>query len=172
MDRPGYGAKEAQTLLQIPDTGAGEGVPLQRLRLEAEEMGAGEEPQPDGTAGEDLVPEPEDEEQEELAKTSGSGGQQQQQQRQPPLSPPAGQPPPRQRADQTPPVTLAFLWGRLRASPPPRRHHVTPRPSDATVSTHASHEVPRHRAVGSPAKGPRFESSLQSLGFFCGKSST
>lgn len=41
MDRPGDRAQEAQALLQIPNSRAGERVPVQCLRFETETLGAG-----------------------------------------------------------------------------------------------------------------------------------
>lgn len=75
MDRSGVRPQETETLLQTPDTRAGERIPLQRLRFETEALGTGQESDVDGTAGEDLVPEPAHEEQEEHA-AAGSAGQQ------------------------------------------------------------------------------------------------
>lgn len=71
VDRPSDGAQEAETLLQIPDIGTGERVPVQRLRFEAETLGAGAQSQPDGASSQDLVPEPADEEQEKQPEATG-----------------------------------------------------------------------------------------------------
>jgi hypothetical protein len=81
MDGPSDGAQEAETLLEIPDAGAGKGVPVQRLRFQAETLGAGAQSQPDGASSQDLVPEPADEEQEEQPEATGRWQQQQQQRR-------------------------------------------------------------------------------------------
>lgn len=77
MDGPRLSQEEAQTLLKVPDARAGEGVPLQRLRVKAKEMGASEESQPHGEADQDMVSEQEDEEQEEQPKTTDVEQQQQ-----------------------------------------------------------------------------------------------
>ena len=132
VDRPGDSAKEAQTLLQVPDTGAREGVSLQRLRLEAEALGAGAQPEPDRASGEDMVPESAHEEQEEQPTPVAAAEQQQQQpgeQRKPPQrgggpsSPgqrPRERPPrggagaPRQRLGEASSVTRGVLWRRVR----------------------------------------------------------
>lgn len=53
VDRTGDRAEETQALLQVPDARAREGVPVQRVRVEAEAMGAGAQPEPDRAAGED-----------------------------------------------------------------------------------------------------------------------
>lgn len=115
--------EEAQALLQVPDPRAGEGVPLQRIRVQAEALGARQKPEPDGEASEDMVPEQTDEEQEELPKTSSPGAEQQQQFRSqqsqspfgaspralaaPRVEPPCGQ----WDGGQAPSVTNALLWG-------------------------------------------------------------
>lgn len=57
MDGTGDRPEETQTVLEIPNAGAGKGVPLQRVRLQAEAMGAGQKPEPHGAPGEDMVPE-------------------------------------------------------------------------------------------------------------------
>lgn len=106
MDRPGVCPQEAETVLQTPDAGAGERVPLQRLRVEAEAVGAGEESDAHRAAGEDLVSEPTDEEQEEHPATSGAGEQQQHQQHKQ-QHPPSSSPPPRVEWDQAPPPVTA-----------------------------------------------------------------
>lgn len=71
VDRPGGGQEEAQTLQQVPDPGAGERVPLQRLCLEAEALGVSAKPQPLGASGENMVPEQADEEQKEQPTPGG-----------------------------------------------------------------------------------------------------
>lgn len=76
VDWTGHGPEKAQALFQIPDPGAGEGVPLQRLRLKAEEVGAGAKPQPYRTAGQNMVPEPQNEKQEKLPAASSATKQQ------------------------------------------------------------------------------------------------
>lgn len=75
VDRASGGAQETQTLQQVPDPGAGEGVPLQRLRLQAEAMGAGAEPQLVRAAGENMVSEQENEKQKEQSETGGTTGE-------------------------------------------------------------------------------------------------
>ena len=40
------GAQEAEAVLKIPDPGAREGVPIQRIRVEAEAVGVGQESEP------------------------------------------------------------------------------------------------------------------------------
>lgn len=72
VDWPGDRPQETQAVLQVPNPRAGEGVPLQRVRLQAEEVGAREEPEPHGATSQDLVPEPADEEQEEHTETGSS----------------------------------------------------------------------------------------------------
>lgn len=62
MDGPGDGAEETQALLEVSDSRAGEGVSLQRLRLEAEAMGACAQLKSDRAPGQDLVSKPPDEE--------------------------------------------------------------------------------------------------------------
>lgn len=42
MDGPGDRSEETQTILEISNAGAGEGVLVQRVRLQAEAMGIGE----------------------------------------------------------------------------------------------------------------------------------
>ena len=59
LDRPRDCAQEAEALLQVPDPRAGEGVPVQRVREQAEAMGASEEPQPHREANQNMVPEQE-----------------------------------------------------------------------------------------------------------------
>ena len=71
VDRPGDGAEEAEALLQVPDAGTGERVSVQRLRVQAEALGAGAQPQPDRTPSQNLVPEPAHEEQEEQPAAAG-----------------------------------------------------------------------------------------------------
>lgn len=61
MDRQRHRPEETQALLEVPDVGTRKRVPLQCLRLQAETVGTGQEPQPHGKTGENLVPEPEDE---------------------------------------------------------------------------------------------------------------
>lgn len=78
VDWSGDGAQETQTLLEIPDARTGEGVPVQRVRVETEAVGAGAEPEPDRATGEDLVPEQTDEEQEEQPEAAGADAEQQQ----------------------------------------------------------------------------------------------
>lgn len=75
MDGAGDGAQETQTLLQIPDTGTGEGVPLQRVRVETKAVGIGAQFKSNRATGENLVPESADEEQEELAAATGSAAE-------------------------------------------------------------------------------------------------
>ena len=58
VDGSSDGAEEAEALLQVPDAGTGERVPVQRLRFQAETMGAGAQSQPDGAPSQNLVPEP------------------------------------------------------------------------------------------------------------------
>ena len=41
MDGHHDGEEEAEAVFQVPNTGAGEGVPLQRLRVQAEALGVG-----------------------------------------------------------------------------------------------------------------------------------
>lgn len=138
MDGSSDGEEKTQALLEVPDARAGEGVPLQRVRVETEEVGAGAEPEPDREAGEDLVPEQTDEEQEELAETGGAATEQQQrghEQPEPPrgappsespraLAAPRGQPPRvRERDSETPPVTHGVLRG-CSWPPPPRPGHI------------------------------------------------
>lgn len=98
-------AQETQALLQVPDAGAGKGVPLQRLRVQAEAVGAGAQPQPDGAAGEDMVPEPPHEEQKEQPAAAGAAEQRQQ--------------PPRPRLQGPPSVTFGLLRGRHGRRRPP-----------------------------------------------------
>ena len=69
MDRSGDSSQETQALHQIPDLGAGEGVPLQRLRLKAKTMGVGAEFKPHRATSKDMVPKSADEEQEEHPAT-------------------------------------------------------------------------------------------------------
>ena len=63
--------EKEEALLQIPDPGARKRISLQRLRVQAEALGAGPKPEPDGAPDQNLVPEPADEEQEEQPKTTG-----------------------------------------------------------------------------------------------------
>lgn len=69
MDRPSDSSQETQTIHQIPDLRAGEGVPLQRLRLKAKTMGVGAELESHRATSKDLVPKSADEEQEEQPAT-------------------------------------------------------------------------------------------------------
>lgn len=118
LDRPSDGAQKTQTLLQVPNPRTRERVPLQRLRVEAKEVGVGAESEPDREASEDMVPEQTNEEQEELAAAGGAGGAEQQQQlereqpqpprRAPPRTAPRGIAP--RAAAQAPSVTRALLW--------------------------------------------------------------
>ena len=89
MDGPGDGAEEAEALLQVPDAGAGEGVPVQRLRVQTETLGTGAKFELDGAPGENLVPEPAHEEQEEQPAAAEQQQQRSspQHQRQPPSPP-------------------------------------------------------------------------------------
>lgn len=127
MDRSSDRPKETQTLLQVPNFGAREGVSFQRLRLQAEAVGVGKEPQPDGASGKNMVPEPADEEQEKLPEAGGPTAEQQQLQHQqsepsrqssPSQSPctfstPVGQPSRfGQWQSKTSSVTNSFLRGR------------------------------------------------------------
>lgn len=57
MDRSSDGTKETQAVLQVPDARARKGVPVQRVRVEAEAMGARAQPKSNRATGEDLVPE-------------------------------------------------------------------------------------------------------------------
>jgi len=43
VDRPGVRPEKAKAVLQVPDPGAGEGVPFQCIRVQAETLGAGQE---------------------------------------------------------------------------------------------------------------------------------
>lgn len=52
VDWPGVRPEKAEALLQVPDLGAGEGVPLQCLCVQAEALGAGQESSADRAAGE------------------------------------------------------------------------------------------------------------------------
>lgn len=133
MDGSGNRAQEEKTLLEVPNIGAGEGVSVQRVRVQAEALGAGQEPGAVRTSGENMVPEQAHEEQEEqpaagcstataAATTATAAVQQQQQQqrqrqRQSPASHAGDRGPPRQRAHQTPSVTVALLWSHRRRSP-------------------------------------------------------
>jgi len=65
VDGPGDGAEEKETVLQVPDAGAGKGVPVQRLCVQAEALGAGTEPGAIRAPSENMVPEQTHEEQEE-----------------------------------------------------------------------------------------------------------
>lgn len=47
MDWQCNGTKEAKTLLEVPNARAGEGVPIQCVRFQAEAMGASSEFEPD-----------------------------------------------------------------------------------------------------------------------------
>lgn len=138
VDGPGDRAQEAQTVLEIPDTGAGERVPLQRVRLQTEALGVGAQSEPHRTPGQNMVPESADEEQEELAETGCPAAKQQQRDDEQPEPPspwhtPRPQSAPRSRAEpprggqrhkphQTSPVTRSILWSRVRSSPPWTRH--------------------------------------------------
>lgn len=138
VDGPGDRPQEAQTVLQVPDAGAGEGVPLQRVRLQAEALGTGAQSEPHRTPGQNMVPKQADEEQEEFTATSRPAAKQQQrddEQPEPPSSrhTPRPQSAPRGRAEsprggqrhqphQTSPVTRSILWSRVRSSPPWTRH--------------------------------------------------
>lgn len=129
VDRAGVRPEKAEALLQVPDPGAGEGVPLQCVRVQAEALGAGQESATDratgksgihfwmfgtyifiinGLAGEDLVPKPAHEKQEELTAPGQSAEQQQQLEQQPQPRPgrPAApqQPPPEPRPEHGPPL--------------------------------------------------------------------
>lgn len=135
MDWAGDRSQETQAVLKVPDARTGERVPLQRLRLEAEALGVGEEFKFNRKAGENMVPEQKNEEQEEQSKASSATAEQQQQfqqqQRQPSHKPPSqspasrGQPSridSRQWFAETPSVTHTILWGSFRpssASPSP-----------------------------------------------------
>lgn len=78
MDWPGDSTKETQTVLQVPNLRTGERVPFQRVRFQAETLGAGTEPQLNREAGEDMVPKQADEEQEKLAEAGEPDPKQQQ----------------------------------------------------------------------------------------------
>lgn len=80
MDGAGGAEEKAQALQQIPDLGAGKGVPVQCLRLEAETMGVSEKLEPVRAPGKNMVPEQADEEQKEQSTPSGPAEQQQLQQ--------------------------------------------------------------------------------------------
>lgn len=54
VDRQRDGAEEAKTVLKVPNARAGEGVPIQRVRLQAEAVGAGPESESDRAAGKSL----------------------------------------------------------------------------------------------------------------------
>jgi catalase (peroxidase I) len=47
--------QEAQTVFKVPDARAGEGVSVQRLRVEAEALGAGEKLELDRASGQNMV---------------------------------------------------------------------------------------------------------------------
>lgn len=64
MDWQRHCPKETQALLEISNAGAGERVPLQRLRIQAETVGIGQESKPDWTTGKNMVPKQKNEEQE------------------------------------------------------------------------------------------------------------
>jgi len=145
-------AQEEKTLLQVPDAGAGEGVSVQRVRVQTEAMGAGPEPGAVRTPGENMVPEQAHEEQEEqpaagrataaATATATAAVQQQQQQqrqrqRQSPTSHAGHRRPPRQWAHQTPSVTVALLWSRRR-SPTDAHAPRTPSTTTATPATATS----------------------------------
>lgn len=142
MDGPGDRAEEEETILKIPDAGAGKRVPVQRVRVQAEAMGAGAELGIVRAPGENMVPEQAHEKQEEqpatgrATATAAAKQQQQQQQRkrqrQSSASHAGDRRPPRQRTHQTPSVTVALLWsrGRRRGRPP-----ATAPPSPAATGT-------------------------------------
>lgn len=65
VDGPGDGAEETQALFQVPNPRAGEGVSLQRVRVEAKAVGARAQSKSDRAASEDLVSKSSYEEQEE-----------------------------------------------------------------------------------------------------------
>lgn len=71
MDRNSYRSKETEAIFQIPDTGAGKRVPLQRLRLETETVGISPEFESDWTSSENMVPESQNEEQEDQSEKCG-----------------------------------------------------------------------------------------------------
>lgn len=51
VDGPGDGAQEEKTVLEIPNAGAGEGVPVQRIRVQAEALGVGPQLKPHRATG-------------------------------------------------------------------------------------------------------------------------
>lgn len=55
MDRSSDGTEETQTLFQIPDARTRKGISIQRLRVEAETMGARAKSKSDRATGEDMV---------------------------------------------------------------------------------------------------------------------
>ena len=75
LDGPRERPEKAKALLKVSDPGAGEGVPLQCLRLQAEAVGAGQKSESDGAPDQDLVPKPPDEIQEEHPKTAQWAGE-------------------------------------------------------------------------------------------------
>ena len=113
MDGTGDCSQEAETLLQVPDAGAGKRVFVQRLRVEAEALGIGAQSQPDGTSSQDLVPESADEEQEEQPEAAGRQCQQRRRRQRQQRRPSQQQPPP----PPSPPRAAR------RPPPPPRRTH-------------------------------------------------
>lgn len=77
MDRAGDGAEETQALLEVPNPRAREGVPFQRLRVEAEAMGARAQSESHRAPSQDLVSKSSDEEQEEQSTAVAATEQQQ-----------------------------------------------------------------------------------------------
>lgn len=55
VDGAGDGAQEEKTVLKIPNAGAGEGVPVQRLRLQTEALGVGPQLKPHRATGMSVV---------------------------------------------------------------------------------------------------------------------
>jgi len=155
VDRSGDRAQEEKTLFEVPNVRAGERVSVQRVRVQAEALGAGPEPGAVRTPGKNMVPEQTHEEQEEqpatgratataAATTATAAVQQQQQQRQRQRQSPAphagDRRPPRQRAHQTPSVTVALLWSRRRRRPPTDAH--APHSSSTTAASPAAAAPP------------------------------
>lgn len=62
LDWPSDGAQKTQALLQVPNAGAGKRVPIQRLRVKAETMGARAKSKPYRETSQNMVPEPKNEE--------------------------------------------------------------------------------------------------------------
>lgn len=62
--------EEKKAILQVPDFGAGKRVSVQRLRLKAEEVGAGQKSEPNRAPDKNLVPKQAHEKQEEQPKTT------------------------------------------------------------------------------------------------------